>query len=314
MNREIKKIGVIGAGTIGSGWATFFAMKGYHVELQDINEAILTRATQCIRLNVDFLAERGLIKNEAIEPTLDRIIKTTKLKEAVSDVDYVQESTFESYDVKKRIFKEMDSVCPKHAIIASSSSGLLMSEIQRVTNKPERCIIAHPFNPPHLMPLVEIVPGKQTSEKTASTVYDFFVRLGKVPVLLKKEIPGYIANRLSAALWREAIDLVNEGIATVEDVDKALSAGPGLRWALMGPHMTYHLGGGKGGIEYFIDHLGPAFESWWQSMNTWTAIPYFAVKKIERGIKDEMGTRTLEEVAKWRDEKLIDLLKIIWRF
>jgi 3-hydroxypropionate dehydrogenase (NADP+) len=162
------------------------------------------------------------------------------------------------------------------------------------------------------MPLVEIVPGEYTSEKTARTVYDFFVRLGKVPVLLKKEIPGYIANRLSVALWREAIDLVNNDVATVEDVDRALSAGPGLRWALMGAHMTYHLGGGEGGIEHLIDHLGPACESWWQSMNTWTSMPYFGAKKVISGIKDEMKNRTLDEATKWRDEKLIELLRLIY--
>ena len=310
---KIKKIGVIGAGTIGSSWATFFVMKGYHVKLQDINKEILARGIQRISSNVEFLAKRGLLEDGAVEPTLSRITETANLKEAVSDADYVQESTFESYDMKKRIFKEMDSACPSHAILASSSSGLLMTEIQEVTNKPERCIIAHPFNPPHLMPLVEIVPGKQTSERTARKVYDFFVRLGKVPVLLKKEVPGYIANRLSAALWREAIDLVNNDVATVEDVDKALSAGPGLRWALMGPHMTYHLGGGKGGIEYFVDHLGPAFESWWRSMDTWTSIPDSSVKKVVDGVKDEMGSRTLEDVVKWRDDKLIELLKIIYQ-
>jgi 3-hydroxyacyl-CoA dehydrogenase len=187
-----------------------------------------------------------------------------------------------------------------------------MTEIQKVANKPERCIIAHPFNPPHLMPLVEVVPGKQTSERTAKKVCDFFIRLGKVPVLLKKEVPGYIANRLSAALWREAIDLVSNDVATVEDVDKALSAGPGLRSALMGPHMTYHLGGEKGGIEYFVDHLGPAFESWWRFMNTWTSIPHSSVKKVIDGVRHEMGTNTLEDMVRWRDDKLIELLRIIY--
>ena len=310
----VKKIGIVGAGTIGASWATFYITKGFSINLQDINEGLLKKGYNRIRSNVEFLAQKKIInKNENVKLILSRINKmTTDVEEAVKDADFVQESAFENYETKKEIFKKMDSACSENVILASSSSGLLMTEIQKATSRPERCIIAHPFNPPHLIPLVEIVPGKQTSNKTISFAYEFYKRLGKVPVILKKEVPGYIANRLSAALWREAIDLVYNGVATVEDVDKALYAGPGLRYALMGPHMIYHLGGGEGGIEHFIEHLGPAFESWWRTMDNWTSIPYFAAKKVIEGTKDEMKGRTTEEIVRWRDDKLIELLKIIY--
>jgi 3-hydroxybutyryl-CoA dehydrogenase len=152
----------------------------------------------------------------------------------VVDVQLVQESVAENYEIKQQVFKELDSYTQPDAILASSSSGLLMTPIQQVTNHPGRCLIAHPFNPPHLIPLVELVPGDKTDELTVLRMKDFYEKLGKVPVVLKKAVPGHIANRLALALWREAVDLVIQGIASVEDVDKAVSAGPGLRWAVMG--------------------------------------------------------------------------------
>jgi 3-hydroxyacyl-CoA dehydrogenase len=204
----------------------------------------------------------------------------------------------------------MDRVASPSTIIASSSSGLLMTEIQQVMNYPQRSLIAHPFNPPHLIPLVELVPGKQTDPEIIKTMYDFYQGLGKIPVVLKKEVPGHIANRLAVALWREAIELVATGVASVEDVDKALYAGPGIRWALMGQHLIYHLGGGEGGYEYFIDHIGREFEKY--QMASWTKIPEDARKAIIAGVKDSLGGRSVSELAQWRDEKLVELLKVIY--
>jgi 3-hydroxyacyl-CoA dehydrogenase len=186
-----------------------------------------------------------------------------------------------------------------------------MSEIQKNATRPERCLIAHPFNPPHLIPLVELVPGEQTNRQLIEEVRLFFEGLGKTPVVLKKEAPGHIANRLAAALWREAIDIVIRGISSVEDVDKALRAGPGIRWALMGQHLIYHLGGGEGGYGYFIDHIGKAFVTLWEDMATWTEIPEEAKEMLVKGITASIGDRNLPQMAEWRDKKIVELLKTI---
>jgi 3-hydroxypropionate dehydrogenase (NADP+) len=219
----------------------------------------------------------------------------------------------EDFKLKKQIFREVSSLTKPSTIIASSTSGLSMTEIQKAALRPERCIIVHPINPPHLIPLVEIVPGKETSEDIVRTVYDFMTRLQKVPIIVREEVPGFVFNRLSAALWREALDLLDKDVATVEDIDKTIYAGMGLRWAIMGPFLTYHLGGGEGGLEHFIEHLGPAFSEWWKSMETWTSIPPSAVKKAVEGVKQMNGvkTKTYDELVRWRDEKLIELLGLL---
>jgi len=310
---DIENVACVGAGLIGQSWATLFASKGCAVNVQDQQEAILTSALTRIRSNLGFLARNGLLDGADPQEVLQGVTVTTSLVEAVKNVEYVQESVFEDYDVKKAVFREMDAVAPKDAIFASSSSGLLITEIQRVTTQPDRCLIAHPFNPPHLIPLVELVPGEQTAPDVVQAVSDFMRRIGKAPVVLRREAPGYIANRLSAALWREAIDLVDQGVASVEDVDKALRMGPALRWALMGVHLTYHLGGGPGGIEHFVDTLGPAFASWWKTMNTWTSIPASAASKVIEGVTNMnvVQTKSREEIVRWRDEKILEILKVV---
>lgn len=299
----IRRIACVGAGLIGHSWATLFAVKGLSVNLQDLKERTLIGAVTDIESNVKFLAEKGVIRRGEAEAALKRIRTTTSLSDAVRDADYVQESVFESYEVKRKIFGQMDAEAPPEAILASSSSALLMSEIQKAILKPERCLIAHPFNPPHLIPLVELVPGKKTSPKTIKTTYEFMMKMGKVPVMLKKEVPGYIANRLSRRLYEEAVDLVDNGVATVEDVDRALSAGPGIRWAIMGPHLMYHLGGGPGGIEHFFEVFGKYYN-----------FRPSTVKKVIKGVKEMevVRTKSMEELVRWRDGKLIELLKILY--
>jgi 3-hydroxypropionate dehydrogenase (NADP+) len=225
----------------------------------------------------------------------------------------VQESIYESYDAKKTLFAKMDAVSDPDVILASSTSGLMMSEIQKAAERyPERCIVAHPWNPSYLVPLVELSPGRLTSEDTTKRTYDLMERIGKTPVVLKKEVPGFIANRLSVALWREALDLVDSGVASVEDVDRAVQAGPGLRWAIMGPYLTYHLGGGKGGIEYIMRHIGPTKSSWLENMAKWTEIPESAVKKAIEGVSDLklVKDNSFEELERWRDERLSKILKL----
>jgi carnitine 3-dehydrogenase len=309
---KIKSVGVLGTGVIGSSWATFYASKGFRVKMYDVDSSLCEKGHRRATDNLEDLLKQGLLSDRAFKKAVSGITTANDLNEAVEGVQLVQESITETYEEKQRVFKIMDAQTAPDVILASSSSGLLMTEIQKVTEHPGRCLIAHPFNPPHLIPLVELVPGKETADSVISEMKRFFQGLGKIPVVLKKEVPGHIANRLAAALWREATDIVLTGVASVEDVDKALFAGPGLRWALMGQHMIYHLGGGEGGIEHFIDHLGPAFEGWWKDMATWTSLPPEAKSLLFDGIIDELGSKSLKEVGLWRDKKIIELLKVIY--
>jgi len=308
---KVESVGIVGTGVIGSSWAAFYASKGFRAKMYDIDQSLCQKG---LRRAIDYLNalwKGGLLSEEASRKAISDTNIVNNLEEAIKDVQLVQESVKEDYEIKHQVFKIMDTETPPDVILASSSSGLLMTEIQKVTRHPQRCLIAHPFNPPHLIPLVELVPGEQTDHQAIAKMKTFFENLGKIPVVVKKEAPGHIANRLAAALWREAIDIVLKGIASVEDVDRAIFAGPGIRWALMGQHMIYHLGGGEGGIEYFMEHLGPAFEGWWKDMAIWTTIPPEAKNLLAKGVKEELRGRNLDEMTQWRDEKLMGLLKII---
>jgi 3-hydroxyacyl-CoA dehydrogenase len=307
---KFQKIGILGTGTIGSGWAAFYASRGIEVKLFDINPENLDRGLKKTKQYLNDLLKFNLADEKLVEVGRKELKSVDCIAALAEDVGLVHESAFESYDVKKEAFAQIDKFTSPSTIIASSSSGLLMTEIQKAMNYPQRALIAHPFNPSHLIPLVELAPGKQTDPEIIKTMYDFYQELGKVPVVLKKEVPGHIANRLAVALWREAIELVATGIASVEDVDKALYAGPGIRWALMGQHLIYHLGGGEGGYEYFIEHIGKEFEKY--KMASWTKIPEDAKKAIISGVKESLGSRNLDEIIKWRDEKLVELLKVIY--
>jgi len=309
----IEKIACVGSGLIGHSWATLFAMKGYSVTIQDVSKELLKEAIRRIESNLKLLAEEQVISESSIKEALGRISATTGVADSVRDADYVQESVTERYEIKKPIFKEMDRHAPEDIPLVSSSSGLLMTEIQKVTERPERCVIAHPFNPPHIVPLVEIVPGRDTSRKTIEVVRAFMEKIGKTPVILKKEVPGYLANRLSSALWREAVDLLDREVASAEDIDKAISSGPGIRWAIMGPYLTYHLGGGSGGIESFLKQFAPVLTGWLEDMNTWKKIPETAFAEIVEGVGEmtALQKRSMSEMVDWRDRKLIHLLRTI---
>lgn len=311
MSTNIRNVACVGVGTIGHSWATLFAIKGYNVTVYDLSPELLKTAMERIKYSADFLAEKEFITKEEVKNALDRIDIMPNMAECVKEAEYIQESTFESYEVKGKVFSEIDKANDS-AIIASSTSGLLMSKIQKAAQKPERCIVAHPWNPPLLLKLVELVPGERTSEVTIQTTYNFIEKLDKIPVIVKKEIPGFIGNRLQAALWREALSLVNNGVATVEDIDKACWAGPGARWAIMGPFLTLHLGGGPKGLEYHIDTIQHGFNEYWKSMDDWKEIPYHAAKKGIKGVEelDIIKGKTFEEMVKWRDDRLAKILKI----
>ena len=308
---EIKKVGVVGTGTIGCGWATFFAMKGLETRLYDQYAASLEKAQEKDKSNLQTLVGLGEITQEQAEAAMGNIYIGKSMEDALEGVSFVQESIYEDYDAKKALFKELDALLPEEVIIATSSSGLLMTEIQTVVERfPGRCIIGHPINPVFLVPLVEIVPGKQSDPKALIDARAFYESIGKVPVTLKKEVPGYLENRLTAALYREAIDLAINDVASVEDIDKTIWAGPGLRYALMGPLTIYHLGGGEGGTKYFIDHLGTALTQWWEDMNTWTKIPEGAADILEKGVVEAMKDKSISDMCAWRDKKLVELLKV----
>ncbi len=308
---DIRKVACVGSGLIGQGWATLFSSAGFEVILQDVNDTILEKSMRGVRSNLMFLEANNLLKQGATGAALKRIKVSMRIGEAVCHADYVQESVPDHYDIKKRVFKEMDAAAPDHAILASSSSGLLMTEIQRVTTRPQRCVLVHPVLPVYLIPLVEIVGGEQTSRETVSAAYDLMKKLGKSPSCLKREVPGYIVNRLQAALLREAIDLVDKGVASAEDVDKAFCMGIGLRDPIIGPFLRIHLAGG--GVERFIENYSESYRHRWETMETWTSIPPAAAKKIVKAVK-EMGvvrTKTLEEIKDWRDKMLIKVLQVI---
>ena len=309
---DIKRVGVVGCGTIGCGWATFYALKGMQTRLFDQFPASLEKAKEKVKSNLQTLVGLGEITQEQAAEAMKNLYIGTSMEDALEGVSFVQESIYEDYDAKKALFKQLDAMLPEDVIIATSSSGLLMTEIQTVVERyPGRCLIGHPINPVFLVPLVEIVPGKQTDPQAMVDARAFYESVGKVPVTLKKEIPGYLENRLTAALYREAIDLAINDVASVEDIDKTIWAGPGLRYALMGPLTSYHLGGGEGGTRYFVgDLLGNALTQWWEDMNTWTKVPDGAVEILEKGLEEAMKGKSYNEMCAWRDKKLVELLKV----
>jgi 3-hydroxyacyl-CoA dehydrogenase len=232
-----------------------------------------------------------------------------ELEEALAWAEFVQESAPEHEELKRSLLARLDAVLDPSIVIASSSSGLLMSRVQIDCRHPERCVIGHPFNPPHLVPLVEVVGGDKTGSEAIEQALAFYTAIGKKPIHIRREVPGHIANRLQAALWREAVHLVAEGIASVADVDTAISAGPGLRWALMGPHLTFHLAGGVGGIDHFLDQFAAPMASWWETLGSPTLSRELR-GQLGKGIAEEAAGRSIAALEARRDRFLVDLLAL----
>jgi len=207
------------------------------------------------------------------------------------------------------LFATLDAVLPPTTAIATSSSGLLISRVSAKCKHPQRCVIGHPFNPPHLIPLVEVVGGARTSPEVISTAMNFYREIGKRPIHIKKEVRGHVANRLQAALWREAVHLVNEDVVSVADADAAIAYGPGLRWALMGPNLTFHMAGGQGGMRHFLDHIGPAIQGWMDDLGA-PRLTATTQQKLIDGVAEEAAGRSMDDLQRWRDRKLIEILKV----
>jgi 3-hydroxyacyl-CoA dehydrogenase len=303
----IRKIAVVGAGTIGASWAAFYLARGFEVVVTDPAPGAEVLLRQSVAQAWPALEQLGLVTVGAL-PEQARF--EPNLKAALAGADFVQENGPEREEMKTRLFAEMDALLPPEVIIASSSSGLLMSRVQSECRHPERCVIGHPFNPPHLIPLVEVVGGDRTAPAVIERAIDFYRSVGKQPIRLHKEVRGHVANRLQAALWREAIHLVAEGVASVADIDAAVTYGPGLRWPVFGPHMTFHLGGGQGGMEHFLAHLLGPFEEFWADLGNPRMTPELQGRIIE-GVQDEAGGRSIAELSQARDRRIIAILQAL---
>lgn len=300
---ELTKIAVIGTGTIGAGWTACFLANGLAVRAYDPSKESLARLPEAVAKAWRILRQL----DPSLPETAPEIALAQSLEDAVEDAEFVQESGPEREETKIRLFAQMDAAAPPPAVIASSSSSLLVSRLQSACAHPERCLVGHPFNPPYLIPLVEIVTGPKTGAWATETAERFYRQIGKQPLVLAKEIPGYIANRLQNAVFREAMHLVQEGAATIDDVDKAMRYGPGLRWAFMGPFLTYALGGGTGMRRYF-----EIFEE--EITNSWNDLgqPRMTEELRETVIEQADAVfreRTVEDVAGMRDAALVELLK-----
>ena len=302
-------VAVVGAGLTGGSWAGLYAAAGLEVRLYDVDAERLEAAVEHAAAAAGFLAGSGLADLQTAERGVDLLSATADLAEAVAGVQHVQECVREDLAIKREVFAAVDAAAPEDALICTSSSGLSISEIQTAAAHPERCLAAHPYNPPHLVPLVELAPGALTAPEALERAAAFYTAVGKVPVKLTRDLPGYLANRLSAALWREAVDLVLRGVATVDDVDKAVSYGPGLRWAAMGPHLLYDLGGGREGIRGHVEHLAAVKEGMLRDLADWTEFPPDTGAALEAGLAGEKGGRSYEELTAERDALLVAYLR-----
>ncbi len=298
-------VAVVGAGLTGASWAGLFAAAGLEVRLYDVDETRLADAAERAAAAARYLAEHGLAPAAAVETGLSRLLTTADAEEALTGVSLVQECVREDLALKREVFALIDAVVPPEALICTSSSGLSISDIQTAAARPRRCLAAHPYNPPHLVPLVELAPGALTAPEAMRRAHDFYAAVGKEPVTLTRDLPGYIANRLSAALWREAVDLVVRGVASVDDVDRAVCYGPGLRWAAMGPHLLYDLGGGEDGIRGHLEHLSGVKEGMLRDLASWTEFPPATGEALVDGLDVEKGGRSYEELVAERDALLV---------
>lgn len=301
--QRVSRVAVIGCGTIGASWAAYFLARGFEVSAWDPAPEGETRLKDFIERAWSALETLGLSPDA--DPT--RLIYADGPAAACRGADFVQESAPERLEVKRELYPEIEAGAAPETVLASSTSGLLISDIQEGARHPERFVLGHPFNPPHLIPLVEVLGGRQTAAEAVDWALAFYASIGKAPIRIAREVPGHVANRLQAAMWREAVHLVAEGIATAEDVDTAISQGPGLRWALMGPHRTFHLAGGPGGMANFLEHLGPATESWWADLGRPRLTPEVKQALIE-SVEAENAGRSVAELAAERDRRLLTLL------
>jgi 3-hydroxyacyl-CoA dehydrogenase len=299
----VRTIAIVGAGIIGASWTAYFLARGFVVRATDTRADGDTFVRDYIEKAWPTLARFGLAPGAG----KDRWTFHHTPAEAATGADFVQESVFERLDLKQQVLADIDAALPPDRVIASSTSGFMPSELQARCRHPQRVVVGHPFNPPHLVPLVEVVGGKQTDPAAVDWAVGFYDAIGKKAIRLNKEVTGHIANRLQLALWREALHCIDQGIASVADVDAAIACGPGLRWAFMGPSLTFHLAGGAGGMAYFLDHYKDGIEDDWQQLGQ-PKLTEGLQRKLIDGIVASAGAQSFAEQAAWRDRCLEQVL------
>jgi len=300
MAQDETQIGVVGAGLIGLSWAGLFSAFGYETTVYDpylMKKDLPFQGVEDVWRSLDLLFDNLTNKKE---------VKFSNSIEALKASTFIQENCPENLSLKQEIIIELEGVTSDKTIIASSTSSFLPTELQKACTRPERVIVGHPMNPPHLIPVVEVVLGKVFNQELANRAKSFYSSLQRVPIQIRKEMRGHLANRLTSALYREAVYLVSEGIADVEDVDSVISNGPGLRLALLGPHMNYHLGGGDGGYRNYLEHLGPSQEVRWKTLGQTPLTPEVKEKLI---LGVERQGVDMSELKNKRDHGLIEILK-----
>jgi carnitine 3-dehydrogenase len=307
MTTPITRVAIVGAGVIGASWATAFLARGMDVVASDPAPG----AEEALRKTVE--AQWPAMQQIGLAPaaSMERLRFVASPEDAVADAGFVQENGPERLDIKRDLFRRLDEAAPPDALLATSTSTIMISEFQDAcTRHPERVVLGHPFNPPHLIPLVEVGGGNLTALHAIERALNFYGTMGKHPIHLRREITGHVANRLQAALWQEAFNLVKAGVASVADVDAAIAHGPGLRWSLLGPFMNLHLSGGAGGVgALFGKPLWQATEGMWRDLGSVTVDADLGARVVA-GVSDELGEHDLAEVIRQRDEALVNLLKL----
>lgn len=301
---QITTTAVLGAGVIGASWTSLFLAAGLKVRVYDPADPGGENLRAYIENAWPALDALGMTDNGDPE----NFTLHTTAADAVAEAQFVQESVPERLELKHQLYAEIEPALLPEAIVASSASGLLVREMQQGWKDPSRFILGHPFNPPHLIPLVELLANDKTAGGVLEQAEAFYKLVGKITIRVNKEVPAHVANRLQAALWREAISLVQNGVATVEDVDKATWAGPGLRWAAMGPHMLFHLGAGQGGLLEFCNRYRDSFHRWWDDLDDVELTEALAQTLFE-GVEDESAGTNVKTAAATRDALIVEFLR-----
>ncbi len=302
---EVRTVACVGAGVIGGGWVAHFLARGYDVVAWDPAPDAEERLRSLVDAAWPALESLGL----ADSADRSRLRVVPELEQAVAVADVVQESAPEDLDLKIDLLARIDAATPQDVVISSSTSGFTMSEMQVGAVRPERLVVGHPFNPPYLIPLVEVVGGERTSAEVVAWTSEFFEVAGKSVITMDREVPGFIANRLQEALWREALHMVDAGEATVEQIDASITQGPGLRWAFHGPMLTFHLAGGQGGMAHMLDHFGPSLKSPWTRLDA-PELTSRLRDAVVQGVADADG-RPVSELVAERDRNLIAVMRTL---
>jgi carnitine 3-dehydrogenase len=304
----VRTVTVVGTGVIGGGWAAHFLRRGYDVVAWDPGPDALTRLSGLLDTAWPSLERLGL----SADASRNRLRWADTLADALAHTDFVQESSPEVLDQKVALLAEIDRLTSPEVVVASSTSGLLMTDMAVQCVNAGRFLVGHPFNPPYLIPLVEVVGGKKTDADTVTWAEEFYTAAGKISLTMEQEVPGFVGNRLQEALWREALHMVDSGQATVQQIDDSIAHGPGLRWAIMGPMLTFHLAGGPGGMGHMLDHFGPALLEPWTRLEA----PELTTELRDRVVAGAVGAahgRSVSELEQRRDAFLVDLLLLLER-